>query len=396
MTDVCEGVSVGVIPEPEDKYLNVRVVEIDFHESYKTANNKATVNAPHWPCNKYQFNYSEKPAVYRIATPARAKVKIEVDCKGMSGSGKLIGNLQGFRFEGKMNLSNGQQVVDVTMDDSPDSVRWLKGQASWGAEGCGLSVSAGNTFVELFFVIDDPAKPKFFSGRGVWAEALRFLFENGRVSGVKDAKAGAAEVTKCCFGFPYHKYEIDRGAAKFGGATRKFSLTRYMDEVDGRVNCYDQTYAVIVFSGALGVSVDGLFLDPFGFLNYTDIVGWGPCNNPFPNEKYMAELRSMSGSTSGRIPKPEDYLSVSPTDPKRNPFSNHMFCELSAKIYDACAGPETGSRSRAGYATANIDATPGLYPHPGARRAGEARDMQDYKAILVSGGVASAEVLQVD
>ena len=71
-----------------------------------------------------------------------------------------------------------------------------------------------------------------------------------------------AEVTRACFTLPNHKYDVARGAAHFGGATTRFKLKAYMDPSSGEVNCYDQAYAVIVFSGALGIFVDGLFLQP--------------------------------------------------------------------------------------------------------------------------------------
>jgi hypothetical protein len=392
MTDMCEGVAVGVITEPEDKYLNVKVVEIDFHESYPTANNKTKVKAPHWPAAKYQFKYSAKPAVLKVGKKSKAKVKVEVDCKGVSGNGKLKGVINGFELEGDIKLSNGTQDVEVTLLDPPDSIRWLKGQVSWGVEGCGLSSGAGNTFVELFFVLANPAVFAFFRKAGVWAEALRFLFENGRVSGVKDKKSAAIEVTECCFKYKYHKYEITGGAPQFGGGDNVFMLEGYMDTIEGEVNCYDQTYAVIVFSGALGVEVGGLYMNIFGYLSKTNLVGWGECNNPFPDKKLEAEKKRL------RVPgflkeaaarmlrmKPEDYLVVAPDDPDRQAFGNHMYCLYQANTFDACAGPEKGSRDLPAYIAANIDATTSLNRNPFP---GTIHDVRDYEAV----GAAVIEV----
>lgn len=147
---------------------------------------------------------------------------------------------------------------------------------------------------------------------------------------------------------------MSRGAPAYGGASGIFHLKRYIDNSLGFVNCYDQTYAVIALSAALGIGVDGLFLEPFGYIRTVNLVGWGRCNNPFP----------------GRLPTSK-YLVVDPRDPDRSGFGNHMFCEFSAKIYDACAGPVKGNVDRAGYVSATIDTvTP-----PGAGPSGTAAGM---------------------
>lgn len=197
---------------------------------------------------------------------------------------------------------------------------------------------AGRTHVEVFFVFNDPEKELCFSSDGVWIEALRFLFNNGNISGTKIVSDAVSEVTQCCFDIANHKYEVVGGAASYGGATKTFELTEYIDGSLGFVNCYDQTYAVIVFSAALGMSVDGLFLEPFGFINTVDLVGWGPCNNPFPHGLPV-----------------KNYLIVDVKDPYRSGFGNHMFCEFITHVYDACAGPAKGSVGRSGYVSATID-----------------------------------------
>ena len=46
---------------------------------------------------------------------------------------------------------------------------------------------------------------------------------------------------------------------------------------------------------------------------------------------------------------------VDPQSTNRSAFGNHMFCEFTAKIHDACAGPVVGTVDRKGYVAATID-----------------------------------------
>lgn len=365
MTEIAESVSVDVAKEDPEKYLNVKILEVDFIDSFKTANAKKKVVAPHWPSGKYKFNYSEKPAVMKVGHASKASIKVKVDSKGVSGDGVIKGVIKGYIFEGKIPLSSGDKTVSVTIKKAPDNIQWLKGSILWDVEGGGLMATAGSTYVELFFVFDDPSKLTFFSD-GVWAEVLRFLFEKGKIRGVGKKGEAVKKVTEYCFTIKNHKYDIKKGASNFGGASKTFELLDYMKPTDDKVNCYDQTYAVIVFSGSLGLAVDGLFMDPFGFLNLTNLVGRGSCNNPFPYQKFNREIARLKTSMTGKIklslsvPKVEKYLVVKDADPDRQPFGNHMYCEYKSKIFDACAGPSVGVEDRVGYVKANIDSITAL------------------------------------
>lgn len=340
MTQVGESVNVSTVPEDPEKSIAAEVIELEFVDSFKASLNQSVITAPHWPATRSPNNQSSKAVVFRFNHQGtqKAKVKIKITSKGYSGNGKLTGVVQGFEFEGEIPLSSGEHVADVTLKEPPDSTRWVKGDISWGIDAEDRSLLAGRTHVEIFFVFADPSAQLCFATDGVWIEALRFLFDNSSVSGVQDMPTAVEKVTQCCFGLPNHKYEVTRGAPSYGGASRTFHLKTYIDHSPGFVNCYDQAYAVIVLSAALGIRVDGLFLKPFGFIKTVNLVGWGPCNNPFPRGIPLS-----------------DYLVVDQRDPDRSAFGNHMFCEFSAKIYDACAGPVKGTVNRVGYVTSVID-----------------------------------------
>ncbi len=385
MSEFGEKASVAK-PEDPEKYLKVKVLEVDFSDSFKVINNKKEVIAPHWPCGKYNFNYSEKPAVMKFGQASKASIKVKVDSKGISGNGVLKGTIKGYVFEGKLSLSSGEKTVSVTLSKSPEDLQYLKGTMIWEAEGGGVIEAAGTSFVELFFIFDDPSKLEFFED-GVWAEALRYVFENSIVKGKNIEKEAVVEVTKLCFNIKYHEYDIIFGASSFGGGTQIFELTKYILPKYLRVNCYDQTYAVVVFSGALGLPIDGLYMNPYGFLKQTQLVGWGQCNNPFPSKKFKRS--SVVGS------KEEDYLLVANDDPDREPFGNHMFCEYDNEIFDACAGPYLGKGDRNVYVFDGVDSktSNNLY----SRYPGGVSDIQKYElANIPRRGVYDLSVVKVE
>lgn len=339
MTQVGEGIKAPGKEDPE-KSIKAEVIELEFLKSFKACLTQAEIKPPHWPATKNKANESSKPVVFKFNNRGtqKAKVKIKVTSKGYSGNGKLTGIFQRFEFEGTIPLSSGDHVVEVTLKEPPTNLTWAKGDIFWGVDATDRSVSAGKTHVEIFFVFADPALQLCFSKSGVWIDALRFLFKRSSVSGEQKMPAAVEKVTQCCFGLPNHQYEVEEGGSSYGGATGIFELQAYIDPMDGFVNCYDQTYAVIVFSAALGVAVDGLYMDPFGYIKTVNLVGWGRCNNPFPG-----------------LLNAKKYLIVDPRDQYRTPFGNHMFCEYQAKIYDACAGPVKGNVDKAGYISATID-----------------------------------------
>ena len=340
MTQIGESVNVSTIPEDPEKSITAEVLELEFVDSFKACLAQTVINPPHWPATRSPSNQSSKAVVFRFnhRGTQKAKLKLKITSRGYSGNGKLTGVLQRFEFEGSVPLSSGEHVVEVTLKEPPDSLLWCKGEIFWGIDATDRSIMAGRTHVEIFFVFADPSLQPCFASDGVWIEALRFLFDNSSVSGVQTMPSAVEKVTQCCFGLPNHKYEVIQGAPSYGGASGTFHLKNYIDHSLGFVNCYDQTYAVIVLSAALGIGVDGLYLNPFGYIRTVNLVGWGPCNNPFPSGRPIA-----------------DHLVVAPLDPARSGFGNHMFCEYSAKIYDACTGPVKGTVDRAGYVANTID-----------------------------------------
>lgn len=418
-----ESANVTSIKVDPDKYLKAKVIEVSFEKVYDACRSRKVIEAPHWPGPPDGYSQSQKAAVWQLGKEKRhtAKVKLEIDSKGVSGKGKLTGTLGQLVFEGETPLASGTHDVTVTLKETPAALHWTRGQATWVLEGGGHVAMAGATLVELFFVFDDPAQRKFFSEDGVWIEALRFIFKEARLEGTQKITDALGKVTKACFELKANHYDIKNGAANFGGATNRFHLTDYMKPAlrkpagEDYVNCYDQAYAVVVFAGVLGIHMDALFLEPFGFLKLTQLVGRGACNNPFPKRKYMVEdekyrkhrdnklLRSIRGPS--KPPELEDFLVVDAKDPDRDGFGNHMFCEYRrdrSQIHDACAGPALGTHDRTGYMLESIDTnTPGTVPYypktPTDIRnnAADPRRLTDYSRARYQGHIYDMEVKDV-
>ena len=91
----------------------------------------------------------------------------------------------------------------------------------------------------------------------------------------------------------------------------------------------------------IGIDVEYRFLKPFGYINTIDLIGIGPCNNPF----FMRDPSAL-------LPKeadPDDIV------PDRYPFGTHAFCSFSGMAFDACAGPALGSNTISQYLESTID-----------------------------------------
>ena len=252
-----EGASVAAVKVDPDKYLKAKLIEISFNDTYKSCRSLGVITAPHWPAGKPDgYNKSKKAAVLQLGKGKShtAKVKLKMDSKGLSGTGKLTGKIGKLVFEGEVPLSNGPHEVTVTLKEAPEMLYWARGSMSWEVNADTHAALAGNTRVELFFVFDDPANRKFFKSKGVWIEALRFIFKNAKLDGARQTIEGLGKVTWGCFALKTNRYEIEDGASNFGGAAGFFELANYMKPTPRKsvandyVNCYDQAYSVIVFS----------------------------------------------------------------------------------------------------------------------------------------------------
>jgi hypothetical protein len=160
----------------------------------------------------------------------------------------------------------------------------------------------------------------------------------------------SGKVAKYCHTLHGMRYDTKDGAAYFvdGQTGGPFKLSEYIQKKTNIVNCYDQAAAVQAFCGCLGVAINWLFIEPFGYIKTTKLVGIKKrCNNPF-----FDATDSISTPFA-------NVLSINMGGKKRvrSGFGNHAFVQINVDSYirDACAGPYVAPKIIGQYLKATID-----------------------------------------
>ncbi len=334
------------------KVLEGEVIEVTFKSGIKVALAKKPVPTPHWKVGLAldDGKGSKRPAVYLIkgkATSQAVDVKVKITkSEHVSGPGTLEAKLGTLKIKGACPVTTGEHLVNAMIETLPDAIAWAKGDVGWqlNVKDLGRRVTLANkTRLEVFVILDKPAA---CFKKGVWAEALRLLCEKVGVIGKKTDQPAASAVTNYFHGSHGLKYDTTSGSPSYGvgpyGGT--FKLGGYLTTAKPRANCYDQAGAVQTFCGALGIKTtwDYLGRPPgskiFGLINAADLLGVGPCNNPF--------FKNPAYTNKPVVPV---------TDKGRSGFGNHAFIELAGKVHDACAGPHRGTETPKQYLAAAVD-----------------------------------------
>ncbi|HEX5184972.1 MAG TPA: hypothetical protein VFW19_17675 [Allosphingosinicella sp.] len=177
-------------------------------------------------------------------------------------------------------------------------------------------------------LIFPPAGDLSFAPRGLPAELLRDIAD-AAASFTPAAVAWKAFVDKVFEGNP-PLYDRENGGRCYytdvGNPahwdTLTFHIARYnaaRTNPKSRLNCYDAAaYLQVLLKPTYPTRY--CYMNKFGYLRKTDLIGWGQCNNPFTGPLVVPE------ASSGR-----------------SCFGNHAFCAPSYQgteyIADACAGP---------------------------------------------------------
>jgi len=343
---------------PFEKLLKGEVVEVAWESGIKVSRSKSTVANPHWK-TALSVNDglgSERPGVYLVKGKGRDEVTVKVkitENKNVSGNGTLVGWLGSLEIKGNCPTAVGVHKVNARIKSLPDSIQHFQGDIPWGLEVPDLSstITLTNTSrLEVFVVLDMPAL--FYDPPGVWVEVLRFLCDRVGIIGMRTSALVARRVSEYCHGSHGLRYDTDGGRSSYGmtGSGGTFQLNSYIKAVKKVVNCYDQAGGVQSLCGAVGVYIVWYYLQPYGYINTTNLIGVGSCNNPF---------FTMNGSTA----------IVPPDDSRRTAFGNHAFGGLSGKVLDACAGPHVGTEDKVQYCAVSIESTAVLYSghRPGAQ-----------------------------
>jgi hypothetical protein len=370
-TTVCGNKTRKIVCAKQPSFV-AEVIELSWKSGIDAARDKVKILAPHWKkglavieddkpeVQKYKTG-SVRPGVY-LVKPKKGvdtfSVKISITKSvGQDPQGQLTGSLGKLRFEGTCPTSVGEHLVTVKISNLPDTAEHYQGDAEWSVKTAqGVFPQREKTRLELFVIMDIPAA--FFKD-GAWVEALRFVFHKTKIAGSKDPVFIGGEISKYCHGAHGLRYDIKSGAAAFGGTKfgkSTFKLRDYMnwrtlgkglinaygDTIQNVVNCYDQAAALQALTGVLGIKAIWVLADPYGFIKTSNLVGVGPCNNPFYDPK-------------------KGPGAITATDHAgRMPFANHAFVQLFNKlggILDSCAGPHTGKETIVQYIANTVDAT---------------------------------------
>lgn len=339
--------------------IDAELMELHWASGIEVARSKIQVAGPHWQRGQnleeeenaeimHFKTGSQRPGVYLVSGKGahELKVKLKIVKSGLMGEATLRGRLGGLKFSGDLNGSVGEHVVSLKIENPPKDCQHVEGDATWmlDAGSAGSKALKEKTRLELFFVLDKPSK---IYKQGVWVEALRLNFKRAGLIGISDPAKVAASITKYCHSAHGMRYDTKNGASHFGASNlggASFQLMQYImkkGKDKNRVNCYDQAAAVQSLAAAVGVAMDWYFLQPYGYIQQTNLVGVGACNNPF---------FESNGS------KPV----VAATSKDRTAFGNHAFVGGRDKINDSCAGPHLGTESLRQYIRAAIDIGPSI------------------------------------
>jgi hypothetical protein len=385
--EIGEPVSVALTATTSMKAwkFQAEILEVTFKNSLKVSRKKKLISGPHWTKGEDvrdvwkeakkiglpdDSGYSKRAAALLVQGAQGATHEVEVkiqitESENITGQGDLTGRLGQLEVTGKCPTGIGQHVITARIKQLPEEILWLRGSIDWTFDvpAPGMAIALGGTAVELFFLLaPSPLNP--FKAKGVWIEALRFLCGKVGVAGLKTDAAVAGKVTQYCHGNHRLRYDTKEGAPRYWDASSgEFALNKYMARGIARCNCYDQASAVQVLSAAVGTRLDWVYMDPYGFIQSTMLVGVGLCNNPFYTNPSFSKERNTR-----------------PDDPRRSPFGNHAFCHRDRMVLDACAGPHDGAELLQQYVGAAIDSSQWPYDNynvrfQGALRPGTVGDM---------------------
>lgn len=180
-----------------------------------------------------------------------------------------------------------------------------------------------------------------------------------------------ASITKHFFNRTPPSYDIWTGSTGFtlylDQEKRKitFLASSYLNALDDRgavCCCWDLAVILRYYLHVIGIhDVSLCFMDPFGYLEKTSLVGWGECNNPF-----------FGGTDHHEV--------VNDKSSHRTAFGNHMFCKLDFDntIVDITTGPHLGELTPHQYVEAAVDKT---FPTDPLVKSGTVNDISYFNTI---------------
>ena len=263
----------------------------------------------------------------------------------------------------KMNQTNTMTIFK-RYSDSPFG---YAGDVTWSViiqhTGQAVPLSA-STRIEVHCISSYTANVSCFTLKGLDVRLLRLLVLPGFSKYI-------VSMTTALMNTGY-KYDNVMGGSGFGTNSQggNFQLRSWLDNLSTLTqpcNCYDQAALVQIGAWLLigndGQSAGGgpsattkvwwAYLQPFGYINDTYLLGRGLCNNPFYGN-----------------PRINSRMIVDINDPRRSGFSNHAFIRCTSFVdpvpypgqtLDATSGPHTNTEYVSDYLSNAIDTSTTLY-----------------------------------
>jgi len=337
------------MPEPVLNVYNTKVPPVIERTSGQLIWDSA--NAAAYEDNNAGIAGSFSPVTVDMTRQATVEVTIDVDAN-------LVGVpfcIQADHGEDERVIFNdapqyftytGPQTIQAIVKPSWQSTTFpwaLLGDVVWKLHVLSTrqSIPITSTRLELYGLTK--RLPKFYANT-VDVGFLRAMILPARHSGETDWIAYVIKIIFESYGGFRFRYDTRYGASHFGlsGGGGNFKLRDWVRQSlirNAIVNCYDQAG---IFQIGLGLSPHAnstwKFMSPFGYIQQTDLIGVGPCNNPF---------YEGNGSTA----------LIGNNDTRRTAFGNHVFVAVASTeghIADACAGPHLVSETVEGYVAAAV------------------------------------------
>ena len=355
--------------------FEAHIIGVRFLSPIQVARRGATISGEHWSegddLNEPNLaDGSKKAAVVRIAGRGDPRMRLRIRVTrshGVGPTGPVTGTLGAIAFSGieQCPTGVGDHTITARIDELRPSIARDAGDASWQmtVDPVG-AVSLGSTRLEVVTILDTP--PAFYAG-GVWIEVLRVLIKRAGVVAHDRKRLAAGAVAQ----FEHVNldlfYDTVGGAPKFNSTrlgANAFLLAKLISPISGKiVNCFDTAAGLTAMAGALGIELGWKFMQPFGFLAPTHLIGVdGQCNNPFFNGTVFVSRTQKEPA----FPLPM----APPNDTHRSSFGNHAFTSFGTAVNvdlagpdggvpegigDSCAGPATFAGSLPDYVLAAVD-----------------------------------------
>jgi len=331
--------------------LTVEILSITINSQITACLKGKPVKLPNWePGIDFIAGYgSQRPGVFDITAPERYNsLEVRVKVKGLRDkeTTKLSGKFPGLTFTAVLKgddaaTENGAEMTVLAVPQSvPAHFKQASGNMDWFLDS--ENEPFQKTRLEIYWIYGPPG---IMYKKGVWVEVLRLV--TTLCVGLTDKEKIIQRIVNYCHARTSLQYDSKGAAARYTEAYwgGYFELKAFLEQAHPLCNCYDQAGALQTLTGALGIKLTWIYMEPFGFINRTSLIGRGATNNP----------AFLSNLTPEIVPG---------NDPNRTHFGAHSFClwkkeDKRQVILDSCLGPILADVSRQGYLEIIIDPTRG-------------------------------------